>query len=212
MGGTMAEADEVSADTERSGAGATGDNDGGPALTPEQQAELAAANERAGKILKAARVATFNGWTIGLFGAISVLFGLGSLTAVVVGAGLLVVGWNELRGRNMLRRFEPAAPRLLGRNQVGLMALIVAYCLWSIHGTLNHPSESIRQLEAFLGGPGTVTHLVAWGYAAVIVLSVLVQGLNARYYFARGEQLKSYVASTPGWIVELQRATAGLGQ
>jgi hypothetical protein len=185
--------------------------DAGP-LTPGQQAELAAANERAQKILKAGRVATFNGWTIGTFGVLSVLLGLGSLTALVVGAGLLVVAWNELRGRNMVRRFDPAGARLLGRNQLGLMGLIIAYCLWSIYGTLHHPSETIRELEQVTGGPGSVTHLVAWGYAAVIVLSMLLQGFNARYYFARVAQLESYTRSTPGWILQLQRATSGLRQ
>lgn len=211
----MADADDMSADAERTDPATGGrnrDTGASPSLSPGQKAELASANARAGKILKAGRVATFNGWTIGTFGALSVLLGLGSLTALVVGVGLLVVAWNEFRGRDMLRRFDPAGPRLLGRNQVGLMALIVVYCLWSIHGTLNHPSESIQQLEAFMGGPGTVTHMVAWGYAAVIVLSILAQGLNARYYFARVGHLASYLVSTPSWIIELQRATSGLRQ
>ncbi|MEJ2677729.1 MAG: hypothetical protein P8174_01485 [Gemmatimonadota bacterium] len=209
----MTEAGEVSPDGQRPGPAAGGsprEEGRPPRLTPAQRAELAAANERAEKILRACRVATFNGWTIGTFGALSVLLGLGSLTALVVGACLLVVAWNEFRGRDMLRRFQTAGARLLGRNQLGLMAVIIAYCLWSIHGTLHHPGESIRQLEEFLGGPGSVTHLVAWGYAAVIVLSVLAQGLNARYYFARVEQLATYLAGTPAWIVELQRATTEL--
>lgn len=209
----MTDAGDVSADGQRPdpAAGGSAREEGRPPrLTPGQRAELAAANDHAEKILRAGRVATFNGWTIGTFGALSVLLGFGSLTALVVGACLLVVAWNELRGRNMLRRFEPAGARLLGRNQLGLMALIVAYCLWSIHGALYHPSESVRQLEDFLGGPGTVTHMVAWGYAAVIVLSILVQGLNARYYFARVQQLESYLAGTPAWIIELQRATTEL--
>ncbi len=211
----MAEPDDLSADTERggeaTGGGASG-RGGPPPLTPGQRAELAGANHRAERILKAGRVATFNGWTIGAFGALSVVLGLGSLTALVVGVGLLVVAWNELRGRDMLRRFEPAGARLLGRNQVGLMALIVAYCLWSIYGTLHHPSESIRELEQFVGDAGSITAMVAWGYAAVIVVSIVAQGLNARYYFARVEQLESYLAGTPGWVIELQRATTGLRQ
>lgn len=187
------------------------ESDAGP-LTAGQRAQLAAANERAEKILKAGRIATFNGWTIGTFGGLSVLLGLGSLTALVVGAGLLVVAWNELRGRNLLRRLDAVGPRLLARNQLGLMGLIIAYCLWSIYGTLHHPGEAIQELEQFMGGPGSVTHLVAWGYGAVIVLSMVAQGFNARYYFARVARLESYVRSTPGWILELQRATSELRQ
>jgi hypothetical protein len=212
----MSEADDLRPDDQvddatAAGGGAPGAPDDGPApLTADQLAEVSAANKRAVDILKAGRVASFNGWTIGTFGVISVLFGLGSLTALVVGVGLLVVAWNEFRGRNLLRGFELKGPRLLGRNQIGLMALIIAYCLWSIHHTIHHPSESIRQLEMVVGAGGTVTQLVVWGYAAVIVLSILAQGLNARYYFRRIDQLQAYLRDTPGWVVELQRATSGL--
>ena len=44
----------------------------------------------------------------------------------------------------------------------------------------------------------------------VIVLTVLFQGLNARYYFARTRRVEDYVKETPGWIVEIQRSTSAL--
>ncbi|MCH7474131.1 MAG: hypothetical protein IIA27_05610, partial [Gemmatimonadetes bacterium] len=47
--------------------------DQGP-LSPDQQEQLALANRRAKKVLGAAKVATFNGWSIGLFAAIGLLF------------------------------------------------------------------------------------------------------------------------------------------
>ena len=50
--------------------------DEGP-LSPDQQEQLALANRRAKKVLGAAKVATFNGWSIGLFAAISLLFEIG---------------------------------------------------------------------------------------------------------------------------------------
>jgi len=191
----------------------TGDPANDPApLSAEQLGEVSSANRRAASILKAGRVATFNGWTLGTFGVVSLLFGLGSVTAFLVGAGLLAVAWNEFRGRNMLRAFDPAGPRLLGRNQIGLMALIIAYCLWSIHTALHHPSESIRQLEELVGGTGSVGRMVAWGYGAVIVLSIVVQGLNARYYYKRIDPLQAYLRETPGWVVELQRVTSELSE
>ena len=102
---------------------------GGGPLSPEQQRQLAQANQRARKVLSAARVATFNGWTIGSIAGFSLLFGLFSRTALVMGIAMGIVAWNEFRGRALLRAFDPAGPRLLGKNQLGFLAVIVGYCL-----------------------------------------------------------------------------------
>ncbi len=62
-------------------------------LSHEQREDLTKATERAGKILGAGKVATFNGWTLGAFGAVSLLFGLFSLTGFIAGPCLLVLAW-----------------------------------------------------------------------------------------------------------------------
>ena len=180
-------------------------------LSEEQRAELARANERAAKILRAARIAAFNGWTIGAFAVVTLLFGLFSPTALLVGLGLGAVAWNEFRGRRLLRELDPAGPRLLWKNQVGFLALIVVYCLWSIYGALHHPSPQLAELETTLGVEASlITNVVVAVYLGAIALSVLLLGLNARYYRARVGQLEAYLEETPGWIVELQRSTARL--
>ena len=104
---------------------------GGP-LSVQQQQQLSEANRRAKKVLGAAKVATFNGWSFGVFAAISLLFGIFSITSLLVGIGLGIVAWNEFRGRDLLRGFDPRGTRLLGWNQVGLICLLVVYCLWCI--------------------------------------------------------------------------------
>ncbi len=181
-------------------------------LSPEQQEELALANARAQKILAATKVATFNGWTIGAFAAITLPFALFSLTALVIGVGMAIVARNEFRGRELLRRFDHQGPQLLGRNQIGFMALIVGYCVWSIYSTLANPIPQLEELEALLGAAGDqlVTNLTVAVYSIVIVLTLLFQGLNARYYFARIKLVQGYLEETPAWIIDLQRATAGL--
>jgi len=179
-------------------------------LSPAQQQELALANARAQKILAATKVATFNGWTIGAFAATTLLFALFSLTALVIGVGMAVVARNEFRGRGLLRRFDAHGPQLLGRNQVGFMTLIIGYCVWSIYGTLTNPIP-LEELEAVLGAPAElITNFAVAVYAVVIVLTLLFQGLNARYYFARIKLLQGYLEETPAWIIDLQRATAAL--
>ena len=183
----------------------------GAPLTPQQREELAEANQRAKKLLGAAKLAAFNGWTIGVFAAISLLLGIFSLTALVMGVGMAVVARNEFRGRMMLRRFGADGPRLLGRNQLGFMALIIGYCLWSIYQTLSNPITEIAGLEAIAGSVGDiVTNLTLAVYGGVIVLTALFQGLNARYYFARVQRVEDYLDKTPGWIVDIQRSTAPL--
>jgi hypothetical protein len=182
-------------------------HDDGP-LTPEHRKDLVQATERANKIFGAVKVATFNGWTIGIFAGITLLFALFSATALVVGAGMAFVSWNEFRGRTLLRQFDPQGPRLLGRNQVGFMGLLVGYCLWSIYRTLTNPITQIEGLEEIAGFTAElVTNLTVSVYAMVIVLSVFFQGLNALYYFRRAKHVEDYVRETPRWIVELQRSS-----
>jgi hypothetical protein len=181
-----------------------------PALTPEQRAELAEAKLRAQSLAGATRVATFNIWTLGVFGAITILFGFFSLTALVLGVGMAVVTWTEYRGRALLRSFDPAGPRLLGRNQLGLMGLIIVYALWSMYRTTAHPDAELAQMDAILGS-GTadlVAQLTVYVYLAVIGLTGLLQGLLARYYFRRIDMVKAYLKDTPAWVVELQRAAS----
>ncbi len=172
---------------------------------------MARANQRAAKVLGAAKVATFNGWTIGSFAAVTLAFGLFSLTALVMSLGMGLVAWNEFRGSRLLRHFKPQGPQLLGKNQLGFMTLLVAYCVWSIYRTLASPVPALGELEDIVGSVADlITPLTVAMYSGVAVVSLLVQGLNARYYFARAKPLREYLAETPAWIVELQRSTAGL--
>jgi hypothetical protein len=180
---------------------------GGP-LTDEQQQALADAKERARSFMGAARVASFNVWSIGIFAALTILFGIFSLTALVLGIGLAVVTWNEYRGRARLRSFDPEGPRLLGRNQLGLMALIVVYALWSMFQARAHPDPELAQMDQILGGDtsGLVASLTTIVYIAVIAATGIFQGLMARYYFKRIPMVEDYVRDTESWVLDLQRA------
>jgi hypothetical protein len=42
-------------------------------------------------------------------------------------------------------------------------------------------------------------------YATVIAVTVIVQGLNARYYHVRVARLREYLTETPQWVLDLQR-------
>src|SRR5215213_3722002 len=101
-------------------------------LSMEHRRELSAARDRSRVIRKAARVANFNGWTTALIAALSAPFSLFSPVGLALTVGLAVVAFNEFRGRKRLLNFDPSGATLLGWNQAGFLAMIVAYCLWSM--------------------------------------------------------------------------------
>jgi hypothetical protein len=175
-------------------------------LSPEQKEALEDARKRAAGFLGAARVAAFNGWTIGVFAALTIPFAIHSPTAMALGVGMAVVARNEFKGRGMLKRIDPAGARFLGRNQVGLMCVVTAYCLWGIYGAYAHPDLQIQQQLDLVGvPPGTVRSLTVMVYLGLIGATLIFQGLNARYYFVRVRRVEAYLRRTPEWIVELQR-------
>lgn len=197
-------------------------------LTAEHLNQLAAADVRAKKLRSAGGVAMFNGIAIATFSGFSLLCGLGELAidgfdiskldwwSFIMGIGLGLIAWNEFRGRRRLRQFDSRAPRLLGWNQLALLGLIVAYSAWMLAVALFGPNpyaEIMRQepLAAdMLGNIGDLyTKMSIAVYGALILGTLLFQGINALYYFTRAALLRSYLAETPAWVVELQRCQAG---
>lgn len=194
--------------------GEVGPRPDGP-LSIQQQQQVAQAARCARKVVGAAKVATFNGWSAGVFAVLSLPLAMFSATALVMGLGLAVVSWNEFRGRNRIRQFDPLAPRVLGWNQVGFLGLLVAYALWSIYAGLSGPDpyqayiDSSPELQSMLGPLGQLHRtLTVAVYGGLIVLSVVFQGGNAVYYFSRGKYLQAYLTQTPAWIVDMQRRMA----
>lgn len=197
-------------------AAATGPASNGP-LTPEHHRQLALANGRAKRIRRAARVAAFNGWVFGIFAALSAPFAPFSVAGFLVTAGLATIAYNEFRGRRRLLEFDPSSATLLGWNQVGLLTLIVVYCLWMLFRGLTGAGPFAAEMQAnpeiadVLGSPEQLDYLykvlVVTVYGTVIVLSVIFQGLNALYYFTRRKYVEAYVEETPDWVLHLQRMT-----
>ncbi len=182
----------------------------GHGLPPHQRAALEAADARARPVLRAAKLAAFNGWTLAMFAVLSIVVGLFSLTSLVVGLCLGVLAWNELRGRTLVRALDPRGPALLWRNQLWLLGLIVAYCAWGVFRAWTEPLPELRQLEMAAGiPPGLVLRLTLAAYAVVIVVTAVVLGLLARYHHRRVAMLRAYLAETPAWIVDVQRSVLG---
>ena len=149
------------------------------------------------------------------FGAISLLAGLFSLPSFLLGLGLGVVAYVELRGARALRAVDLNAPRSLALNQLGVLVLVTAYAGWGMVTALVGPGPYDEQIAAggaiadSLAPIDQLTRIVTVAiYAAVIAGSVLAQGCAAAYYFTRRRHMTAYLRSTPKWVIETLRATS----
>jgi hypothetical protein len=190
-------------------------------LSMEHRRELSAARDRSHVIRKAARVANFNGWTTALIAALSAPFSIFSPVGLALTVGLAIVAFNEFRGRKRLLNFDPSGATLLGWNQTGFLAMIIAYCLWSMFtgiGTDGGLPPELRtpDMDALLGqsgglgellDPKFVDQLTIYFYSGVIALSALFQGGTALYYFSRRRLVEEFVAETPTWVRDVQTNT-----
>jgi len=180
------------------------------------------ADQRGKKLRSAAGVAMFNGICIGVFSSLSLLvvmgeamFGEFDWVGVIMGIGLGVISWNEFRGRKLLQQFNPRAPAVLGWNQLALLGLIVAYAAWMMGVALlgANPYDEVMRREPMaarmLGDIGSLYKMLTLAvYGALIVGTLIFQGLNSLYYFTRARILRGYLAETPAWVVQLQRCQA----
>ena len=184
-----------------------------PGLSPEHRSQIVAARKLGGKLHAASAVAAVDGWTLGVFAVLTILFSLTSPVALVLGAGMLTVSYFELRGSRNLKRLDPHAPRLLTLNQFALGAMLFIYGainLWlSIHEP--HPMATMAgqnpELESMLiPYEGIARNISALVYAMLMLVALVGSGLMALYYQRRGKILHAYLHNTPQWILELQRA------
>jgi hypothetical protein len=166
------------------------------------------------RVRRAANVASFDGWTIAVFGALTLLVGLTDPISIVMGLGLLAVAVVELRFGARLRRLDPDAPKALAWNQLALGSLLFAYAAWRLSVVLRGGGSEYASIIASdpdlakMLGPieGLTRMIMTTVYATLMAVGVFGQGSLALYYFTRRAHLRVYLAHTPPWIIEMQRA------
>jgi len=188
-------------------------------LTPEQLQAIGEARQRGRKITRATSVATISGWSMAVFAFMTLFIWLisgdFSLVALLLGIGLAVVAYVELRGAKRLRQLDDTAPRLLGFNQIGLGVMVSLYCCWGMWQAVAGPSPYdayLAQSGATAEMMGQIDHLnraiTGAVYAALLCMSVIAQGCTALYYFSRRRHMVRYLSETPDWVVETLRIAA----
>lgn len=152
-----------------------------------------------------------------VLGILAVLFVLvwPSWQSAVMAVGLCAVGTVEYLGHRKMRQADPAAARLLGRNQLAFLALIVLYCVVQMVSFSPEQAraaalsaESRSQLDAMPSMAKDIdSQIDRWAplvvysfYGLVIVLSGAFQGGLAAYYFTRRRHLEAFNRDTPAWV------------
>lgn len=178
--------------------------------------QLAAARTRGRPISNAARYAIFDAWGIAIFGGLTMLSGLTSPPALLLGVAMCILAHFELRAATSLRRLETGAIDALVRNQIILGSMLFVYALWSLISAMLGPSllahaavttDVARMLKPFDSLARAISVTV---YVAVMLVAVFVQGGSALYYRSRGKHLADYLANTPVWILGMQKSGARL--
>lgn len=177
---------------------------------------VAAARLQSRKVRRAASVAAFSGWTTAVFAALTLLGGLFSLPAFLLGVGFAVSAAIEIRGAAALRRFESGVVKRLAVNQAALAGMLCAYGAWSIFAALTAPGP----YAAYLDGGGAMadavrpiaklqTSVTIVFYLALIVCSLIAQGGAAVYYLTRKRHIDAFVQTTPAWALDMLKAAGG---
>jgi hypothetical protein len=177
-----------------------------PQLSQANLAELQTARLGLTKIRRAVTMARFDGWSVGIFGALTLICGLFSFWGFVMGTGMIIIAYVELKGAEKVKRLQPGVIRTLALNQLAMASLLIIYAVWSIATT--NASTILSDLGADSSMvDAQLVRLVTWiVYGAVIAVAVFCQGGMALYYITREKYLRAYLAETPPWIITMQQA------
>jgi hypothetical protein len=181
-----------------------------PALSPEQLLELARARQNMKRIRRAVFMSKLDGWTLAVFGSLTILFGLMSLAGWLVGGALVIVAIVELRAGDRLAKLDPTAPKTLAFNQLFLGGVLAAYAIWNLVSPPQLSKEFLQQAgdlkSAGIDVQEMTRSISQMIYATLLGVAVLGMGLMALFYWRRKAQVETYLAQTPPWILTMQRA------
>src|SRR5450432_1548775 len=178
--------------------------------TPQHLAQIVAARVLGVKIRRVISVAKFSGWTIAIFAAITALSGLASPPAFLLGAGMGVIAYFELRGAGEIKRLDRSAPKRLAINQLAFMIMLILYAAYELVANLRTPMDlseignaDPQMLQTIREMAKPITIAI---YVTIMIAAILGPGLTAVYYYTRTKYIDRYLQETPPWILDLQRA------
>lgn len=188
-----------------------------PQLSPEHHRQLAIARKAVRKLRRTISVASFDGWTVAVFAALTLLTSITDPSGLFMGLGMAAVAFVELNSVGRLRQLDTRATRTLALNQIALASILTLYALWRLHTEMTgvSPYQAYKsadpQIARMLQPVENLTHLVSMAlYGAMIAVAFFAQGGLALFYFTRGKHIDAYLAQTPRWIIEMQKSGVAL--
>ena len=174
--------------------------------------ELQTARASMKKIRRAVLSARLEGYSIAIFGALSLAFSFGNIGDMLLAGVLTAIGIVEIIGAGKLARLDLGASRLLAFNQLTLAVLILLYALWNIHGQLANPDAAleglspsdIQAIDQSSGVLSMTNEIMMVVYVGMIV-AALAEAAMALYYHTRAAHIRQFIAQTPEWIVAMQK-------
>ncbi len=185
-------------------------------FTPEQMVQMADARKAMKPIRRAISMAQMDGWTLAIFAGLTVICGISSVTALLVGAALGVIAYIELSNIPRLRQLDPTVAKTLGINQLALAGVLIVYAAFN----LLHPSPALQnalgksaELKNAGLDPSMFKEFDSLGsllnqlvYGSLLVIAFGVQGSTALFYFRRKKMIETYLALTPDWLLQMQKS------
>lgn len=169
------------------------------------QRELARAAELGKPLRRAANIARANGTGYAVFGVLTILLSLaGSITGLLLGGCLLAVGIAQRRTAPRLVAAAPDSPRILARNELLLLAAIIAYAVAQMTVVGANTSADLEMLgeSAGIDVADLIDAMARVVYGSVIAVSLLYQGGMALYFLRRSPLVERNAREIPEWARE----------
>ena len=174
-------------------------------LSHDQLAEIELGRRQARTIRLTATVASISGWSLALFALATLASGVfGNWPDLAVGIALAAVAFNELKGADQLRAFEPHVPKRLALGQLVLGVVIVAYAAWNWYAQIHNSSRSSSgsaEVDALVSDYVEAFTPIVWGGVAIV--GVVTCWLTAAYYASKARTVRVFRERTPPWVIEV---------
>ncbi|HVX85123.1 MAG TPA: hypothetical protein VH253_09935 [Phycisphaerae bacterium] len=182
-------------------------------MTLDQITAIKIADVRAKKIRRLAGVAMGDATTTAFFAFCCFCCVCLGWINLVLGIAFAIVAFIAFKNARAIRQFDTKAPKRLALNQLLLLAIITAYCifqmlaaLWSTAPVSPDLSDALAQYGVAPADIAPKIREYTMGFYALVILgSVLTQGLTAAYYLSRAHLIDDFLASTPQWVVDFRR-------
>jgi hypothetical protein len=194
-----------------------------PISEPQRRA-IQAAEASARRFAFAPKLAAWNGGSMLLGAALSLVLGLFDHGLLLSAAVLGACGYVELAYGKKLREYDPRAPLRLALNQLVLLVLVVGYAALKLKAAVSgqssltaelagHPelAEMLSQVDDpnVAQALDSMGEMYRWGvvavYSGLIGVALLLQGGVAAYYLSRRKHVRAFLANTPPWVIEFLR-------